>query len=62
LASIGLPQDAPSLLFEDNQGTIKLLCTNCLTDMVCHHDVKLACLNENFLHGTFVIAYLNTKL
>jgi hypothetical protein len=46
-----------------NQGTIKLLLTNRLTDTtVRHHDVKLAWLNENFLLGTFVAAYLNTKL
>jgi hypothetical protein len=62
LASIGLPLESPSILFEDNQGTIKLLRTNCLTDTVRHHDVKLAWLNENFLRGTFIVTYLNTKL
>ncbi len=62
LTSIGLPLDSPSILFEDNQGTIKLLRTNRLTDTVRHHDVKLAWLNENFLRGTFIVAYLNTKL
>jgi hypothetical protein len=61
LASIGHSLTSPSLLFEDNQGTIKLLQTNRLTDTVRHHDVKLAWLNENFLRGTFIVAYLNTK-
>jgi hypothetical protein len=62
LSPIGLPLESPSILFEDNQGTIKLLHTNRLTDTVRHHDVKLAWLNENFLRGTFIVAYLNTKL
>jgi hypothetical protein len=62
LGSIGLSFKSPSVIFEDNQGTIKLLCTHCLTDTVRHHDVKLAWLNEHFLHGTFIVAYLNTKL
>jgi hypothetical protein len=61
LASFGLPLESPALLFEDNQGTIKLLRTNHFTDTVRHHDVKLAWLNENFLRGTFIVAYLKTK-
>jgi hypothetical protein len=63
LTSIGLPLDSPSILFEDNQGTIKLLWTNHLTDPAHHRDVKLSWLNEHFLHGTlFIVTYLNTKL
>jgi hypothetical protein len=60
--SIGLPLESPSILFEDNQGTIKLLHTHHLTATICHHNVKLAWLNENFLRGTFIVAYLNTKM
>jgi hypothetical protein len=33
-----------------------------LTDTVRHHDVKLAWLNENFLRGTFHIAYSKSAL
>jgi hypothetical protein len=62
LDSIGLPLSGPCLLFEDNQGTIKLICTNRLTDTVLHHDVKLAWLNENFLTGTFDVAYTKSTL
>jgi len=62
LDSIGLPLSGPCLLFEDNQGTIKLIRTNRLTDTVRHHDVKLAWLNENFLTGTFDVAYTKTSL
>ncbi len=62
LGSIGLSFKSPSVIFEDNQGTIKLLRTHRLTDTVRHHDVKLARLNEHFLRGTFIVAYLNTKL
>jgi len=62
LDSIGLPLSGPCILFEDNQGTIKLIRTNCLTDTVRHHDVKLAWLNENFLTGTFDVAYTKTTL
>jgi hypothetical protein len=58
LASIGLPLESPSILFEDNLGIIKLLCTNHLTDTVQHNDVKLAWLNENFLRVTFIVTYL----
>jgi hypothetical protein len=49
LTSIGNPLIAPAVIFEDNQGTIKLIRTQRLTNTVCHHDVKLAWLNENFL-------------
>jgi hypothetical protein len=62
LSSIGFTLKSPAVLFEDNQGTIKLLRTNRLTDTVRHHDVKLAWLNENFLRGTFIVAYLKTTL
>ncbi len=62
LDSIGLPLSGPCLLFEDNQGTIKLICTNHLTDTVYHHDVKLAWLNKNFFAGTFDVAYTKTGL
>jgi hypothetical protein len=62
MSSIGLPFTSPSILFEDNQGTIKLICTNRLTDTVRHHDVKLAWLTENFVNGNFTVAYTKTTL
>jgi hypothetical protein len=62
LSAIGQSLLAPAVIFEDNQGTIKLIRTQRLTDTVRHHDVKLAWLNENFLRGTFKIAYSKSAL
>jgi len=62
MSSIGKPFTSPATLFEDNQGTIKLIQTQRLTDTVRHHDVKLAWFNENFLCGTFLVAYSKTAL
>jgi hypothetical protein len=45
LQSIGNPLSSPAVIFEDNQGTIKLIRTQRLTDTVCHFDVKLAWLH-----------------
>jgi len=62
LQAIGNPLSSPAVLFEDNQGTIKLIRTQRLTDTVRHFDVKLAWLNENFLRGTFQVAYSKSAL
>jgi len=60
MSSIGKPFTTPCTIFEDNQGTIKLIRTQRLTDTVRHHDVKLSWLNENFLRGTFIVLYSKT--
>jgi hypothetical protein len=39
-----------------------LVWTQCLTDTVRHHDVKLAWLNENFLRSSSIVAYSKTAL
>lgn len=62
MSSIGKSFVTPCTIFEDNQGTIKRIRTQHLTDTVRHHDVKLAWLNENFLRGTFTVAYSKTAL
>ena len=62
MSSIGLPFTSPSILFEDNQGTIKLIRAQRLTDTVRHHDVKLAWLSEHFLNGTFTISSTKTTM
>jgi hypothetical protein len=62
LNAIGNSFKAPALIFEDSQGTIKLIRTQQLTDTVRHHDVKLAWLNENFLRGTFTVAHSKSAL
>jgi hypothetical protein len=49
LAAIGKSLVTPSVIFEDNQGSIKLIRTQRLTDTIHHHDVKLVWLHENFL-------------
>jgi hypothetical protein len=36
-------------IYEDNQGTIKLICTHRLTDTVQHYAVKIAWPNDQFL-------------
>jgi hypothetical protein len=62
LSAIGKPLLSPSTIFEDNKGTIQLIRTQRLTDTVRHHDVKLAWLHENFLRGSFLVAYSKTAL
>jgi hypothetical protein len=62
MAAIGKSFVTPCTIFEDNQGTIKLIRTQRLTDTVRHHDVKLAWLNEHFLRGSFLVAYSKTAL
>ena len=62
LASIGLPLIVPCVLFENNQGTIKLICTNQLTETVHHHDVNFAWLCEHLLNGTFKVCYTKSVL
>jgi hypothetical protein len=62
MSAIGHAFTTPPVLFEDNQGTIELIRTQRLTDTVRHHDAKLAWLNENFLRGTFTIAYSKSAL
>jgi hypothetical protein len=62
LQSIGNPLSSPAVIFEDNQGTIKLIHTQHFTDTVRHFDVKLAWLHENFLRHTFQVAYSKSAL
>jgi len=62
MSSIGKSFTTPCTIFEDNKGTINLIRTQRLTDTVRHHDVKLAWLNENFLRGSFIVAYSKTAL
>jgi len=62
LSAIGCPLPSSPVIFEDNKGTINLIRTQRLTDTVRHHDVKLAWLNENFLRGTFTVAYSKSAL
>jgi hypothetical protein len=54
MSSIGKSFTTPCTIFEDNQGTIKLVRTQSLTDIVHHHDF--------FLRGTFVVSYSKTAL
>ena len=62
MTAIGRSCATPSTIFEDNQGTIKLIRTQRLTDTVRHHAVKLAWLNEHFLRGSFIVAYSKTAM
>jgi len=62
MSAIGKSFVSPCTIFEDNQGTIKLICTQRLTDTIRHHAVKLAWLNENFLQGSFAVAYSKSTL
>jgi hypothetical protein len=61
-SALGLPSVKPSTIFEDNQGSIKLIRNQRLTDTVRHHAVKLSWLNDNFLRGTFNVSYSKTKM
>jgi hypothetical protein len=62
LQSIGIYLCGPTPTYEDNQGTIKLVRTNRLTDTVRHHAVKIAWLNENFDNNQLQLAYTKTNL
>jgi hypothetical protein len=62
LHSIGFPLSSASPTYEDNTGTIKLIRTNCLTDTVCHHAVKISWLNEHYLNYNIKMANTKTSL
>jgi len=61
LSSIGFPIPSSTPIYEDNQGTIKLIRTHRLTDTVRHYAVKIAWLNEQFLHNHLHTAYTKTS-
>ncbi len=56
LQSIGFPLHSASPTYEDNQGTIKLIHTNRLTDTVRHHAGKIAWLNDHYLNNDLKLA------
>jgi hypothetical protein len=62
LQSVGFPLTSASPTYENNQGTIKLICTNRLTDTVRHHAIKIAWLNEHYLNNSLKLAYTKTSL
>jgi hypothetical protein len=62
LASIGFPLIASTPIYEDNQGTIKLVRTHRLTDTVRHYAVKIAWLNEQFAQNQLHTAYTKTTM
>jgi hypothetical protein len=49
--SLGLDLSSPTPIFEDNQGTIKLIKAIRLTDTVWHNAIKIACLKETLDEG-----------
>jgi len=55
LQSIGFPLSSASPTYEDNTGTIKLIRTNHLTDIVHHHEVKISWLNKHYLNNNLKI-------
>jgi hypothetical protein len=62
LSSIGQPLTSASPTYEDNQGTIKLIQTNRLTDTVRHYAVKIAWLNDQYLTNHLKMAYTKTGM
>jgi hypothetical protein len=62
LSSIGISLTSPTPTYEDNKGTINLIRTNCLTDTVRHHAVKIAWLNENYSNDHLVPAYTKSSM
>lgn len=62
LTSIGHPLTSASPTYEDNQGTIKLLRTNRLTDTVRHYAITIAWLNDQYLADHLKIAYTKTNM
>jgi hypothetical protein len=62
LQTIGVYLSTPTPTYEDNQGTINLVRTQCLTDTVRHHAVKIAWLNETFSTDQLKPAYTKSSL
>jgi hypothetical protein len=60
LNSIGFPITTSTPIYEDNQGTIKLIRTHRLTDTICHYAVKISWLNEQFLLQHLHASYTKT--
>ena len=62
LTSLGLNLSSPTPIFEDNQGTIKLIKTSRLSDTVRHNAIKLAYLKEQMDEGAFYPASTKTSM
>jgi hypothetical protein len=62
LTGMGFPPTSSTPIFEDNQGTIKLIRTHRLTDTVCHFAVKIAWLHDKFLANHLHAAYTKTSM
>jgi hypothetical protein len=61
LVSLGLDLSSPTAIFEDNQGTIKLVKTSCLTDTIQHNAIKIAYLKEKLDEDAICTAYTKTN-
>jgi hypothetical protein len=62
LTSLGFDLSSPTPVFEDNQGTIKLIKTSRLTDTVRHNAIKIAYLKEKLDEAAICTAYTKTSL
>ena len=60
LAELGFPQLQPTVLYEDNQSTIKLITSDSYRSKTKHIDVRYHYVREQFTGGTVTIEYLPT--
>ena len=61
LADLGYPQNSPTILHEDNQGSIALARNPSSNARAKHIDVKHHILREHVANGTIDPHYVNTK-
>ena len=62
LQHLGLPEQDPTTIFEDNQGTTDIVNAGRLTPRVKHIDIPLCFLHEHHQKGAFVIQQCSTHL
>lgn len=62
LISLGLDLSFPTPVFEDNQGTIKLIKTSHLTNTGHNNSIKIAYLKEKLDEDAICTAYIKTSL
>jgi hypothetical protein len=62
LIAIGFPQSFSTQIYEDHQGTIKIIHTHCLTDTIHHYAVKISWLNDPFLNHHLHVAFTKSAM
>ena len=61
LYDLGFPQTQPTVLYEDNQSTIKLIGDESYHAKTKHIDVRFHFIREHCMNGDITVEYLDTK-